>query len=58
MSEDYRRARQSLKKLSQIGKFRIGIWSSAGLRGKPLRLYLSLKNGSAPRQIFVELYST
>jgi hypothetical protein len=58
MSEDYRRARQGLKNMSQIGKFRIGIWSSAGLSGELLRFYISLKNGSAPPQILVELYST
>ena len=58
MSEDYMRAHEGLKHLSQIGKFGIGIWGSASLRGKPLLLYLSLKNGSVPRLILVELYST
>ena len=56
MSDAYRRARESLRQLSQAGKFRLGIWGSAGLRGELLSFYLGLKNGTAPTDILVELY--
>jgi hypothetical protein len=48
MSSAYRRARERLRELSQAGKFRLGVWGSAGLRGDLLRFHLSLKNSSAP----------
>jgi len=57
MSHAYRRARSRLKELSQARKFRIGVWGSAGLRGGLLHFYLSLKNGSAPAGLLVDLYS-
>ncbi len=56
MSYAYRRARKRLRQLSQAGKFRVGVWGSAGL-GELLRLYLGLKNARAPRQLLVDLYS-
>jgi hypothetical protein len=57
MDRAYRRAHERLRELSQVGKFRVGVWGSAGLRGELLRLYLGLKNASAPRQLLVDLYS-
>jgi hypothetical protein len=56
MSYAYRRARERLRQLSQSGKFRLGVWGSAGLRGDLLHFYLSLKNGSAPTGLLVDLY--
>jgi hypothetical protein len=57
MDRAYRRAHERLRELSQVGKFRVGVWGSAGLRGELLRLYLGLKNARAPRQLLVDLYS-
>jgi hypothetical protein len=57
MSYAYRRGRERLRELSQAGKFRLGVWGSAGLRGELLRAYLALKNGSAPAGLLVDLYS-
>jgi hypothetical protein len=56
MSHAYRRARSRLKELSQARKFRIGVWGSAGLRGDLLHFYLSVKNGSAPAGLLIDLY--
>ncbi len=56
MSNAYRRARERLRQLSQAGKFRLGVWGSAGLRGDLLQFYLGLKNGSAPPGLLVDLY--
>jgi hypothetical protein len=56
MNEGYLRARSMLRSLAQAGKYRIGIWGSAGLQGRLLRFYLSAKNGSAPRALMVDLY--
>ena len=57
MSDAYRRARGRLRELSQAGKFRLGVWGSAGLRGELLRVYLGLKNGSVPAALLMDLYS-
>ncbi len=57
MSNAYRYARERMRQLSQAGKFRLGVWGSAGLRGDLLRFYLGLKNGSAPTGLLVDLYS-
>jgi hypothetical protein len=54
----YRLAQERLEKLSQAGKFRLGIWGSAGLSGELLRFYLDLKNARVHRQILVQLYLT
>ncbi len=56
MSNAYRRAHGRLRQVSQAGKFKLGVWGSAGLRGDLLRFYLSLKNGSAPSSLLIELY--
>ena len=56
MNETYLRARSTLRSLAQVGKFRIGIWGSAGLQGRLLHFYLSTKNGSAPCALMVDLY--
>jgi hypothetical protein len=56
MSYAYRRARERLRQLSQAGKFKLGVWGSAGLRGELLSFYLGLKNGSAPTGLLVDLY--
>jgi hypothetical protein len=56
MSDAYRRTRGRLRELSQAGKFRVGVWGSAGLRRELLRVYLALKNGKVPRQLLIELY--
>jgi hypothetical protein len=57
MDRAYRRAHERLRELSQVGKFRVGVWGSAGLRGELLHFYLGLKNGSAPAGLLVDLYS-
>ena len=57
MSDAYRKALSGLRELSRAGKFKVGVWGSAGLRGELLRLYLGLKNARAPRQLLVDLYS-
>jgi hypothetical protein len=57
MSDAYRRTRERLRELSQAGKFRVGVWGSAGLRGELLRFYLGLKNGSVPAALLMDLYS-
>ncbi len=56
-SNAYRGARERLRELSQAGKFRVGVWGSAGLRGDLLHFYLGLKNGSAPAGLLIDLYS-
>jgi hypothetical protein len=56
MSDAYRRTRERLRELSQAGKFRLGVWGSAGLKGELLRVYLALKNAKVPRQLLIELY--
>jgi len=56
MSHLYRTALSTVRELCKVGKFGIGVWSSAGLRGRVLQFYLGLKNGAAPREFLVDLY--
>ena len=56
IDEAHRRAREKLREMSKVGKFREGTWGSAGLKGDLLSFYFSLKNARVPRQILIELY--
>lgn len=56
MYQEYQEARSRLEALSQESKFRMGVWGSAGLRGRLLHFHLSLKNESAPTGLLADLY--